>query len=462
MPDEPEALGTGIGPWLADYIPLLPSGARRAGAARVMAARVGEDPSVLVRRPLLTQLAALGVGGVASKLSDRPPIQKALIAALPILAVQTLRRHEIGNIQEAYDTQKRKRLRELDNLDELLGGSNGSSRLGAVGAYEAMKHRKYQDIGSLSEAGDALTMGSLGLGPIGVLASTPITSWIDHRSADRLQKQASDFYDQKSSPAIPLLLGAAAAGSAVHAMTLGHAVDQIHESEPLPRDQWAGLLGHVSGGHPVTISKPGLGNAFFSSPHSEGEIRANAIDALNDPYNREQLKGLPTAKAVSKLSDQIRTSGVMMTDPDLAVPSVMAHEGGHRAVSQEKGVPGFLQDNVYPYQKLILPLSSMGSMAAGLASGSTLKGLLAGTGIGLLGSAATIVPEAAASYKGLQALKTYNGGLLAADGDAKRQIATWATYAAANTLPSMLSGAVGGWISGHRKKQEEDPYVDAE
>ena len=183
MPDEPESLGAGLGSLLADYIPLLPSGARRAGAARVMAARVGRDPSFLVNDPIKTQLAALGIGSIGNVYAkgQGAPIRTAA-TVLPILLVQALRRREIRSIQNDYDTEDRKRLRELDT-SELFGGLGGSSRLGAVGAYEAMRKRKYQDIGALSEVGDAMTMATAG-------ASLPVTSWLDHRSADRMQKQA--------------------------------------------------------------------------------------------------------------------------------------------------------------------------------------------------------------------------------------------------------------------------------
>ena len=112
----------------------MPSGARRAGAAKVMAARIGKDPSFLVEHPLKTQLAALGIGGIGHALTEgqRPGV-RAAAALTPIALVQMLRRAEIKKIQRDYDKDDRKRLRDIDDeklFDTGFLGLGGSSGLG--------------------------------------------------------------------------------------------------------------------------------------------------------------------------------------------------------------------------------------------------------------------------------------------------------------------------------------------
>lgn len=190
-------MGTGIGALLADTIPLLPSGARRAGAAKVMAARVGHDPSFLVEHPIKTQLLAAGLGGALSPfVRDQHTGVRAATALGPLVLVQLLRRRELRKIQRKYDTEKRKRLSELDQeelFDNGVLGFGGSSRLGAVNAYETMRARKYKGFGSLAEAGDALQLAAGAVSPALYSGSIPLISAIDNRAAARLLgKKASD------------------------------------------------------------------------------------------------------------------------------------------------------------------------------------------------------------------------------------------------------------------------------
>ena len=454
---DPESLGTGLGPLLADYIPLMPSGARRAGAANVMAARIGRDPSFLVKHPIMSQLMAMGVGAAGGA-----ALGSGIAAVVPILAVQAARRHEMQGIQNDYDTQKRKRLRDIPGLESLLGGYGGSERLGAVGAYEAMRKRKYQNIGALSETGDALTLGSMGLlGPLGPLISVPITNGIDHMSADRLRKQA-DFSEQKNIPSLPLYLLAAALAGGGSALARSNFRNQMRAATPVPRSEWQGIVNGASGGDPPVASLPGLNNAHYLRPSSRDEAAKYLGNIVSDKHNVDAIPwwDKQTGAWKEKLVSRVMKEGLVEADPKMATGSVLGHEGGHARIDHSTGIVNFLQSKVYPWQRLIAPVAGIGSMAAGLASGSTLKGLLAGTGIGLVGGAGAIVPEAMASYYGMKALGDHKGGSLGRDGDVGRQLGALGTYAAANVLPSMLAGAAGGWISGRRKaREEEEPEI---
>jgi hypothetical protein len=416
-----------------------------------MAARIGQDPSFLVTDPIKAQLLAAGLGGVAGTFAHNPdtPGRTAIVAALPLLLTQFLRRREIKKIQEAYDTEKRKRLRELDT-DELFGGIGGSARLGAVSAYEAMRKRKYQDIGSLSEAGDAL---ALTVGP----AHLPITSFIDHRSADRLQKQA-DFTDQANVPVIPLYLAAALASSG--GLEAARAWARKITGDPLPRDQWGKVVHHVSGLNPLIVDGGDMrSNAAYYHPaptdaHAAGllnHLQANGEIVDDQTQERRWLFRENPEKERRAMLLRLVNHGAVLADSKSDAATI-AHEGGHAKIENTPGVLQFLQRHLYPYSDYVAPLAGVGSMAAGLASGSALKGALLGTGIGLLGGAGTVAPEIGASYYGLKGLQSYNGGALSG-GNAHPLAAALSTYLASIVLPSTLAGAAGGFISGRRKKK---------
>tara|TARA_R110002110_G_scaffold9416_1_gene46292 strand:+ start:2153 stop:5335 length:3183 start_codon:yes stop_codon:yes gene_type:complete len=153
-----------------------------------MAARIGYDPSFLVKNPIKTQLLALGAGAIGNALTRKNSTDVTMAATLaPILLVQALRRHELKKIQRKYDEEDRVRLRKLD-VDELFddGWGGGSSRLGAVTAYETMRKRKYRGYGSLAESGDALQLAAGLVHPALYPASIPVISGVDNSAADRM------------------------------------------------------------------------------------------------------------------------------------------------------------------------------------------------------------------------------------------------------------------------------------
>lgn len=432
---------------LADYLPLMPSGARRAGAAKVMAARIGRDPSFLVTDPIKTQLAAMGIGAIGGAYTEGAgtPV-RAAAAVLPLLLTQALRRREIKSIQGDYDSKKRKRLRELDEED-LLGGMGGSARLGAVGAYEAMRQRKYQDIGHLSEAGDALAMTIGGL-------HLPVTNWIDHRSADRLRKEA-DFTDQKNSPTIPLMLAAGLLSGAGLGAARAWNHREMQGAEAMPTDQWSPLVQEISGGKPLVYSAEGLGNAGYGKPRNERQARQflRYLSGFQDtePAPRSTFfDRRPVLDEKSRLR-RLMEHGAVFADSKMSKP-VIAHEAGHAKIENTPGVLRALQRHVYPYGSALAPLAGVGSMAAGLASGGAIRGALLGTGIGALTNIGVVAPEIGASYHASKALN--DKGQLEG-GHVRGLAAALSTYLAAGVLPSTIAGAAGGWISGRRKKKRE-------
>lgn len=440
---DPESLGTGIGAALADAIPLLPSGARRAGAAKVMAARIDRDPSFLVEHPITSQLVAMGLSGAASLAAKTPGARAA--ALLPILLTQALKAGEIRSIQADYDKKKRKRLRELTNLNALLGGIGGSSRLGAVGAYEAMRRRKYQDIGSIAEAADALALLSGAAAPLTI----PVTSYIDHRAADRIQKSAA-FEDQKNSPVIPLLLAAAVGSTAGQVGAHVNMRNRLAESPSLDRREWQGLVNHISGVNPMVVQTPGLDNAFYHKAKDRDEA-SRMVGHLSDFPEGGPGAGQPGYEESLRRS---MTDGSVAVDPRFGTSPIIAHEAGHAKIEATPGVLRALQRHAYGSSRLLAPALGAGSMAAGLAAKGTLKGALLGTGIGLLGNAGTLAPEAGASYYGIKGLRDYQGGRLNTKSDIANLVSAYLTYLASTVLPSTLAGAAGGWIGAQRAKAQ--------
>lgn len=466
MPQDPESLGTGIGSLLADFIPLLPSGARRAGAARVMAARVGRDPSFLVEHPLKTQLLAMGLGAVGNVYTKGAPVPARVAATIaPLLVVQALRRRELGSIQQDYDTKQRKRLRDLDQ-DELFdtGLFGGSSRLGAASAYETMRARKYRGFGSLAEAGDAIQLAAGAIHPALYPASIPVISGIDNVAADRLMSKRSAFSDQRESPTIPLYLAAALLSSAGLAGARTWAHRELGDTQPMPLPERSPLLRAVSGGAPLSYSKQDFNNAFFLPPAKSVGEAGQMLGFLEGLQDTETVDPVARAKAdmlqvfrpdISRGDklDRLMRFGAVVTGDKAGAPTV-AHEAGHAKIEQTPGILRALQRHVYPHHGWIAPLAGAGSMAAGLASGGTLRGALLGTGIGALAGAGTVGPEIGASYHALKHLKGLGDGKLSAEGR-KDLMSALSTYLAATVLPSTLAGAAGGWISGRRRKREE-------
>lgn len=443
---------------MADLIPLLPSGARRAGAARVMAARIGDKPSVLVDHPLKTQLLALGLGAVGGAYTEDQGIGKRIAATVgPIALVQLLRRMELKRIQKRYDEKPRKRLRELDSEDLLdTGGWGGSSRLGAVNAYETMRKRKYQGFGSLAEAGDAIQLAAGAVSPALYVGAIPLMSGIDHRAADKLQKGASDsFSDQRNIPVIPLMLAAALGGTAGQVASVIAAKQEFGDTPAMGKENWRKMVNEISGGEPLLFASSGTRNAFYSKPRTRAEARGMlALTSHDEDLNGGRHHGIPGWAFNRDRIERAMEHGVVRADIDAGIP-VLAHEAGHAKIENTPGLLRALQRHVYPHQRVIAPLASGGSMAAGLASGGTLKGALLGTLIGGVAGIGQLAPEFGASYNALKHIRGLGDRRMT--NEALKDLGSaFSTYLALGVLPSTLAGAAGGYVSGRRKKKEEE------
>lgn len=449
MPVEPDTLGKGIGPLLSDYMPLLPSGARRAGAARVMADRIGKETSWVLRNPLKAQIIASGIGGATIPLTDGlPNLARGGIAAVPFLLLQGLKRREIKKIQEEYDEKDRKRLRELDTdrlFDAGTLGLGGSSRLGAIQAYETMRDRKFKNLSSLAELGDVIHLGtSAALSPY---AAIPITSAIDNMEADRLSKAAS-FYDQQNNPALPLYLAAAGLSGLGSIGASALAKHEMGNTDPLGTWRWGGLIRDISGTNPMLFSSEGMNNGYFYKPRT--------IGAAESFLAQHRGSGVPLTQGSIR---RLLSDGAIVADSDAGAP-LIAHEAGHAKIEANPGVMRVLQRHLYPHRKWLSPLAGAGSMAAGLHSGSTLKGALLGTGIGALAGIGTVAPEVGASYHALKHLHSKGDGKMTAEGW-KDLLSAISTYLAGTVLPSTLAGAAGGHLGAKRRKREEEREKEA-
>lgn len=449
-------------------VPFTPSSMRRAGAAHLMSKRLGEDPGVLVKHPLTSQLLAMGAGGyLASQSRDAGRSTQIAAALAPLALVQIMKRKAMTDIGDRYKARRRKtRLRDVAGLDSAIDDQTGSTRLGMVRALGMMKQRK-QNLSAVSEAADGLPLagGLIGGGLGGMALTMPITELIDQIESNRLRKSAG--LDQASGPVLPLfLLAALATGGGQMAASL-HANSVLNKQKPTARREWDGL---VDG--PATVSVPELRNAFFARPETSKHVDTFTDFALGDPANAPPPTSIKLPpkwsflqRAIApdedpgwreKLRSRIASHGIVAADPAIASRSVLAHEGGHASIDSKPGLLRFIQRHVYPRKNIVAPLAGVGSMAAGLASGSMLGGALAGTGIGLATSAATLAPEYMASWKALQSLKSKG---LESPGDRKALLSALATYAAASVLPSAFAGAAGGWLAGRRKNNPE-PETD--
>lgn len=476
------ALGNGISAWIGDMLPFTPSSMRRAGAAHLMARRMGRDPGFLVKHPLASQFLALGAGGYLASQVDGTTARLATALA-PMALTQVLKRKSMTDIAERYkETKRRKRLRDIEGLDEMIDDQTGSTRLGMVRALGMMKRRK-QNLSAVAEAADGLPLaaGLTGGGLGGMALTAPLTELIDHIESNRLRKSAG--LDQASGATIPLFLLAAAATAGGQSLAIRNLNNQFAKQQPIDRQEWDRTVSDVSGNNPVTVSLPSIRNAFHSKPRSEAQIDAVTRLVAADPFNQPKFEQpkiqLPTkarlvlglltgsnSEADGLLSDRraklqewyaglrqrVADSGVVAADPAVASRAVLAHEGGHANIEATPGVLRFLQRHVYPYRKVVAPLAGVGSMAAGLASGSTLGGALAGAGIGLASGAVTLAPEYMSSWKALRSLQSKGVESVA---DRKALLSALATYAAGAVIPSAVAGAAGGWLAGRRKKKPE-------
>lgn len=455
--EEPSTIGKGLGTLFSDFFPYAPSGARRAGAASLMAKRIDENPGILLKYPMLSQVLSMMAGGAltgATAQNIGNPAGSALVGIAPWLAVQGLRRHKINSVAKRYKEKARKRLREID-AEEMVDEAMGSHRLGMAQAHEAMRTRKYRDLGSIAEAADTLPVATslMGFGPA---ASLPLTQLIDHIESRKFIDKKADFSDQINAPAIPMYLAAAGLGTAglIAASKKLHSDLNDPNLKNMPRGEWDGLSRHITKRNLLSAEVPGLNNAFFARARNDEEAKSmlNYI-ALHDPVVRKKISILdPTLR---KLRKQVQEHGLMAFDPAFGKGSIVGHEAGHGKIEHTPGLMQSLQRNLYQYSPLIAPLSAAGGMAAGLATKNTLGGLLAGTGIGLIGGAGMMFPEYMATHHGMQGLKTYKGGKFAQPGDWGRQLTALGTYGALNVLPAALSGAFGGYVGGRRKKRRE-------
>ena len=710
MPIAEENPGDSLGNLLSDYIPFLPSGARRAGMAEMMARRLGNHPSFAVSNPFIAQLGGIAAGSVAGTLIGGSPTKHGIPgAAVGLLLAQALKRHQIKKVQKEYEaTRQHTRLRDIEGLDDFLAPSvlnSGSGRLGRVMAYEAMKKRKFLDIGSLAEAGDAIQLAGDVTG-VGVPAFA-LTQAIDSREASNKMKKlaAPRWSKQLASGVIDItdrLIGALPEGITrqIGKKTLGTGVEgkvypgltggfgpsaikkftnrigaiplneqldvmQTHpaifpkilgrmdngfimerlmsESAPMskvnpisyaapptpkadiyrrvaharaakagssPKSWWERLRTRMfdpakredqimndflapqlesrayenfrgRNSTPTQVSplqqldlnvaKMGGGGTVFPVMHTyslrgflPGGYRLDDLhpgnimrsldgkrSVISDPLiNRlgagetpaglrgtplppqssvalNQMKKLATIDENRKKHDQrnnttlpaylLATLGAgvgsglatrnaiqgivggedmpkdrwqelvdhvakrhvptdefpgygnaayhpsmdqIVIDPRLGKAPVIAHEAGHALAGKESGLIGLLQKHVYPYSYIAGPLAGAGSLAAGLAIKNPWLGALAGLGIGGVTGAGTLIPEAAASIRGLEGLKSFDGGKFHTPDDGKMQLGAFGTYAAASLLPSILAGAAGGYIGRKRKREQEAPASD--
>lgn len=459
--DEPSIIGKGIGTLFSDFMPFAPSGARRSGAASLMAERIQEDPGLLLKYPMLSQvLGLMGGAALAGSMANSGNVGGAAVTGLlPWLAIQGMKRHKINEIEKLYRTKSRKRLREVD-ADQMVEDAMGSHRLGMAQAYDAMRRRKMKDLTAITEASDALPVATsmMGLGPA---ASLPFTQLIDQLESRRFIDKKADFSDQINGTTIPAYLAAAGLGS----LALSMAGKKLHKdlNDPrlanMPREEWDGLAKHVSKRDLLSAQVPGLNNAFFTRAANDDESLGLMGIALNDPEVRKKVSILDPM--MTKLRKQMRDHGLIAFDPAFGKASIVGHEAGHAKIEHTPGILQGLQRHLYQYSPLIAPLSAVGGMAAGLATKSTLGGLLAGTGVGLLGGAGMMFPEYMATHYGMQGLKDYKGGKFAQPGDWKRQLTALGTYGALNVLPSALTGAFGGFIGARRKKRREQEEQQA-
>lgn len=456
--DGPSSIGKGLGTIFSDFVPFAPSGARRAGAASLMSERLDKDPGFLLKYPMLSQmLAATGGGALAGYAARRKADRGTTLLALlgPYLSVQGLKRYKINKIDKEYrEAKTRKRLREV-NAEGMVDQTMGSRRLGMAQALEAMRTRKLRDISAIAEAGDALPVATtmVGLGPA---ASLPFTQLIDHIEAGRFREKKAEWSDQINAPTIPLYL--AAAGAGLGGLVLAGKKFHNDLNDPnlksMPRGEWDGLIKHISGKDLLSAQVPGLNNAFFARAKNEDEARSLLGFAMHDPRVLGRLIFNPSG---SKLVNQVKDNGAAMFDPRFGKASIVGHEAGHAKIEHTPGLLQAMQRKLYQYSPVIAPFSAVGGMAAGLASKSPLAGLLAGTGIGLVGGAGMMLPEYMATHHGMKGLETYQGGKWKQDGDWKRQLTALATYGSINVLPSAVAGLLGGYVGKRRarKKQQE-------
>lgn len=494
-------IGRGIGVLAADLIPFMPSGARRAGAAQIMGQRLeeGERPNkatdLLLRNPDSAQLLALGLGS-ALMMKDRqsPEFQQRQTAGHltrllgPLAVTQLLKSYLVRDIDSKYQrTRRKRRLREVDDDTDDPQFLGASRRLGASQAVDAMRGRRYRDLGALSEGADALNFSANSVLPVfGGAMMLPVTQGIDSREL-RLRKEASDqeeddteqskkLTDQRRTPVIPAMVLSGLGANAVLHLAGKSMIKQLRDDRAttMPdRQEKREFIKHISEADPELIHTSLVGdNAFFGRPRNQSQTEGMAGFIYNyDEHPDRKRSGIKNLLRVMRSkedgyvnrlvdgavdTDRLRRYGLIGSAPSTRNAPIIAHEAGHAKIEQTPGLVRWLQRHPYHMSGLIAPLAAGGSAAAGLASGGTLKGALAGTLIGGLATAGQTVPEYMATHHALKGLKSYDGGKLADGDDRKLLMKALATYLSANILPSTLAGAAGGYLSTKRKKRKDD------
>jgi hypothetical protein len=498
---EPQMLADSFGAGLIDYVPLMPTTARRAGAAHLMSERMGEDPSFLVKNPLASQLIPLSLTAGGALTGNRPA---ALLGLASLAAMQYARRREMLNIQERYKGHKKKKrldsagVRDLVQEDHPISkfGFGGSKRLGLVQAQESMKARRYKGLPASSEVGDILTASSFG-------AYNPIAQFVDDINAKRLRNNDDkdrwqdvegdeiSANDQRKGTVLPYYLAAAGTGSIVGSLAHPLMLSDLLKGDRLDRHKWRGLANEVlqSRNTPFLMKSPSPYDGFYLG---DGGFGGGARDTLREHYASAAASGADpqifeehpdlllsaspelkrlaktgrysSAGARAKLTDDIalkmKRDGLISIGDTMSMAPVVAHEAGHAKIDRSPGVVKFLQDYLYPLRPFTAPLASAGSFGAGMLTKSPWLGALAG---GLTGSAihsGTIVPEFMASVHGLEGLQKYDGGKHYNSNNAKALRAALSTYLATTTLPSVFAGAAGGLLTKLREKERDKKKKD--
>jgi hypothetical protein len=494
MQEEPKMLADSTVASLIDYVPLMPTTARRAGAAHLMSARMGENPSFLVRNPLASQL--LPVGLTAAGWLSGSTLGTGLGAA-SFLAMQHARRKEMLDIQERYKKNKDKKRLDSAAVRALTGeaypffipGFGGSKRLGATQAKESMSARRYKGLPVSSEVGDILTAASLG-------GYNPVAQLVDDVNAGRLRKNEDKdrwqdvegdeigFSDQRQGTALPYYLAAAAGTSLVNRLTQPKQIQMMFGGDRLERERWRPLVNEVTTAEkaPFLLKSPAALDAFHMRANGNStheimrEIYADYAAKGADPHVfvehpelipllRPHLKRDRTGKLRLQREDpeklrnaiagKMRAAGMVSIGDRFSMAPVVAHEAGHSKIHRGEGPLKFLQDNLYPYKNLTAPLAGAGSFGVGMMTKNPWLGALAGGLTGSLIHSGTIVPEAMASVYGVRGLRNFDGGNFDNKQNTKALLAALSTYLGATTLPSILSGAAGGYLAQQRKKERE-------
>ena len=490
---------SGLGSFLADALPFAPSGARRAGAAEIMAQRMPElddrNVSPLVRYPMASQLAA-AIGGLGWATQSRSVPEALLKAFGPLALVQLARGAEIRGIQKKYEgLRKRRRLSQISKLDELVGRNpsaldylyGGSSRLGAASAYQMMRDRKRKDLPAYSEATDVLPLASAigvfqGALPTPMMAAhLPFTSALDQmavkgvlsekKAADEdledvppsaSEKRRTPHTDQRLSPVIPYYVAAALLGHQANQLAGKNLSRELSttSSRALERDKWDDLVYKVTPDRPAVAAFPSLGNAFYASGPSIASDPLHTRFAtdlvLSDPDNYRWYDWFNLFRKTRDVRSQLKSEGLIAVDPEgLNRAPIIAHEGGHSRIESQPGMLRFLQRHLYPKSELLAPLAGAGGFAAGMAAGGPLRGALAGMLTGGLVQAGKIAPEFMATRYGMSGLRNFEGGKYLSSGDNRLMNSALATYLATTLAVPTLAGAAGGWIRSRRKKLEK-------